>query len=102
MFDFCIPIFTTVSLDNVATPMVCIASGFLQQKYGPLRVLKFACLPYIAGWIVAAVSSSAPHLYFSRILVGISHALLTTTVYTVEVASKEMRGTYSLMESVLR
>ena len=34
--------------------------------------------------------------------VGVSHALLTTTVYTVEVASRDMRGTYSLLESVLR
>ena len=92
----------TVSLDNTATPLVCIVSGFLQHRYGPLRVLMFACLPYTAGWIVAAFATSAEHLYFSRILVGVSHALLTTTVYTVEVASKEMRGTYSLWESVIR
>ena len=51
---------------------------------------------------VAAVASSAHYLYLSRILVGISNALLTTTVYTVEVASKDMRGTYSLLEAVLR
>lgn len=35
-------------------------------------------------------------------LVGVSHALLTTTVYTIEVSSREMRGTYSMLESVLR
>ena len=27
-----------VSIDNVATPFVCILSGFLQQKFGPLKV----------------------------------------------------------------
>ena len=81
---------------------MCILSGFLQQRYGPLRVLEFACLPYTFGWLVAALSTSAAHLYISRILVGISHALLATTVYTVEVASKEMRGTFSVMEAVLR
>ena len=91
-----------VSLDNTATPIVCILSGFLQQRFGPLRVLEFACLPYTIGWLVAAVSTSATHLYISRILVGVSHALLATTVYTVEIASKEMRGTYSLWEAVLR
>ena len=89
-------------MDNTATPIVCILSGFLQQKYGPLRVLEFACLPYTFGWLVAALSTTAAHLYISRILVGISHALLATTVYTVEVASKEMRGTFSVMEAVLR
>ena len=91
-----------VSLDNTATPIVCILSGFLQQRYGPLRVLEFACLPYTFGWLVAALSTSAAHLYISRILVGVSHALLATTVYTVEIASKEMRGTFSVMEAVLR
>ena len=96
---FCLLI---VSLDNTVTPIVCVLSGFLQQRYGPLRVLQFACFPYIFGWLVAVLSTSAYHLYISRILVGVSHALLATTVYTVEVASKEMRGTYSLWEAVLR
>ena len=62
----------------------------------------FACLPYSLGWLTVTLSTSVYHLYFSRILVGISHGLLTTTVYTVEISSKEMRGTYSLLESVLR
>ena len=91
-----------VSLDNAATPFVCILSGYLQHRYGPKRVLELACLPYIGGWLVAAFSTSAELLYVSRIIVGISAALLATTVYTVEIASKEMRGTFSIMEAVLR
>ena len=27
-----------VSIDNLATPLICILSGFLQQKFGPQRV----------------------------------------------------------------
>ena len=27
-----------VSIDNLATPLVCILSGYLQQKIGPLKV----------------------------------------------------------------
>ena len=95
-------IFVLVSLDNAATPIVCILSGYLQHRYGPKRVLELACLPYIGGWLVAAFSTSAELLYVSRIIVGISAALLATTVYTVEIASKEMRGTFSIMEAVLR
>ena len=91
-----------VSLDNFATPLICILSGFLQQRFGPLKVLTFACFPYMLGWITAALADGVYYLYLSRILAGISNALLTTTVYTVEVASKDMRGTYSLLESVLR
>ena len=62
----------------------------------------FACFPYSLAWLTVFLSTSVYHLYFSRLLVGVSHALLTTTVYTVEISSKEMRGTYSLLESVLR
>ena len=62
----------------------------------------FACLPYTLGWVSTSMAKSIYILYLSRILVGISHALLTTSVYTVEISSKEMRGTYSLWESVLR
>ena len=67
-----------------------------------LQVLMFACFPYCFGWLVVSVANSVHYIYLSRLLVGISHALLTTTVYTVEISSREMRGTYSLLESVLR
>ena len=66
------------------------------------QVLMFACFPYCFGWLVVSVANSVHYIYLSRLLVGISHALLTTTVYTVEISSREMRGTYSLLESVLR
>ena len=42
------------------------------------------------------------YLYIARLLVGVSTAIITTTVYTVEVSSKDMRGSFSLIESVLR
>ena len=43
------------------------------------QVLMFACLPYSLGWLTVFISSSVYHLYLSRLLVGVSHALLTTT-----------------------
>ena len=30
-----------VSIDNLATPLICILSGYLQQTFGPLRVFHF-------------------------------------------------------------
>ena len=56
----------SVSLDNILTPVICIMSGFLQQKFGPLRVLQFACLPYTAAWVAAALADSHQTLYLSR------------------------------------
>ncbi|TRY81048.1 hypothetical protein TCAL_10367 [Tigriopus californicus] len=91
-----------VSLDNVATPLICLCSGILQQRYGPKYILVSACVPYLLGWIMVVMATNVECLYISRVLVGISHALITTTVYTVEITSREMRGTLSLWESVVR
>ena len=95
-----------VSMENVVTPVICILSGYLQQKFGPKNILLISCLPYCLAWILAAVapqvSAHVGALYASRLLVGISHAFVTTTVFTVEISSRDMRGTYSLWEAVLR
>ena len=65
-FNLEILFYVSVSLDNILTPLICIMSGFLQQKLGPLRVLQFACLPYTAAWIAAALADSHHTLYLSR------------------------------------
>jgi SP family facilitated glucose transporter-like MFS transporter 8 len=52
--------------------------------------------------MVAAMARDAHHLYISRILVSMSHAIISTTVYTVEISSKELRGSFSVLESVIR
>ena len=62
----------------------------------------FACLPYIAAWCFSYFATSVWWFYVSRLLVGVSHALIITTVYTVEVASRDLRGTLSQLEAVLR
>ena len=59
----------SVSLDNIATPVICILSGFLQHRFGPKRILMLACFPYICGWATAAVAArlkSVILLYVSR------------------------------------
>lgn len=58
--------------------------------------------PYIIAWALAAAAHSVSFLYISRVLVGVGHAMVTTTIYTVEIASRDMRATFSLWESVLR
>ena len=91
-----------VSLDNVATPVVCLLAGCLQQRLGPRSLVFLACFPYFCAWVCAALATSASALYLSRLMVGVSHGLITTSVYTVEVASRDMRATYSLWEGVVR
>ena len=89
-------------MDNAMTIWVCIVSGFLQKKFGPKKILVVACFPYFLAWLCVGFATSLPWIYISRLLVGISHAFVTTTVYTTEVSSRDMRGTFSMLESVLR
>ena len=37
-----------------------------------------------------------------RILVGVSNGIVSTSIFTVEICSPELRGTFSMLESVLR
>lgn len=94
-----------VSLENVISPFVCILSGFLQQKIGPKTTLIVTCLPYFLGWVCAVLSGLFKNLillYLSRLLVGAGHGLLTTTIYTVEIVSRDLRGSFSVFEGVTR
>jgi hypothetical protein len=56
-------------LDNLLAPLICIISGFLQQQFGPLRILMVSCVPYTAGWIAAAMATHAHHIYIIYIKV---------------------------------
>ena len=94
--------FILVSIDNLMTIWVCIVSGFLQKKFGPKKILMVACFPYFLAWLCVGFATSLSWIYISRLLSGISHAFVTTTVYTTEVSSRDMRGTFSMFESVLR
>lgn len=59
----------SVSVENVSTPIICVMAGFLQQKFGPLRVLMFCCVPYCFGWFITAMADSVQHLYLARSLI---------------------------------
>ena len=72
------------------------------RKFQHFQILLFGCLPYFLGWLLTALSTSVDYIYSARLLVGIGHAVVSTTVYTVEVTTKEFRGTFSVLESVLR
>ena len=67
----------SVSLDNILTPVICVMSGFLQQKLGPLRVLQLSCLPYTLAWVLAALATQHSTLYVSRSALVIIIAYLT-------------------------
>ena len=46
-------------------------------------------------------STNVGSLYLSRLAVGASHALLTTSVYSIEITTIEMRGTFGFFEGII-
>ena len=112
-----------MSIDNFITPLICLISGKLQLTFGPKKVIivyfvslfknsfkckiffeviTLACIPYIIGWLIIYFAQSVWWIYVARLCVGVSNALISTTVYTVEIASNDFRGSLSLFEAVLR
>jgi predicted MFS family arabinose efflux permease len=59
-------------------------------------------IPYVGAWLTTAFAYNIWMIYASRFMIGISHAFLVTSIYTVEIASNNMRGTLSLIEEVCR
>ena len=60
--------------------------------------------PSIWGMISCRLPRLCPLLHDScfRILVGVSNGIVSTSIFTVEVCSPDLRGTFSMLESVLR
>ena len=55
------------------------------------------------AWLITVfLSYNISWLILSRLLVGIGHALISTTVYTTEITSKDLRATLTLWEVVMR
>ncbi|XP_076182630.1 facilitated trehalose transporter Tret1 isoform X2 [Ptiloglossa arizonensis] len=78
----------------VCTPLGSIMGGFLMEIVGRLRTLQLGAIPFVAGWILIALSTNIPMLLVGRLLTGLATALATSPaiVYITEVARPELRG----------
>ena len=52
-----------VAIDSVISPVTSVMSGYLQQYFGPRQILVLTCLPYLAGWVSAALAGQYNNLY---------------------------------------
>ena len=66
------------------------------------QILLFTGLPYLLGWIIAIFATNIWYVYLSRLFVGTSHAFLATSIYAIEISTKDMRATFSFLEGVPR
>ena len=65
-----------VSIDNLISPIICILSGSLQQKFGPRTILILNCLPYLLSWIGAVLSGLFTNIWFLYISRLIFHHIM--------------------------
>ena len=52
-----------VAIDSVVSPVTSVMSGYLQQHFGPRQILILTCVPYLAGWVSAALAGQYNSLY---------------------------------------
>lgn len=78
----------------ISPPVGAVLGGFLMEIVGRLRTLQLGSIPFIAGWILIALSTNIPMLLTGRLLAGLATALATSPaiVYITEVARPELRG----------
>ncbi len=87
---------TCLEFINIHSPFYkLISSRGKTQIYHALKIKCFIRL-------LLSQATDYKMMYMSRLLVGISHALSTTTVYTVEILSNDLRGPCDIMISSFR
>ena len=66
-------------------------------------MLQVACVPYIIAWILVCFASNIWYIYISRLLVGLSHAFILTSIYAVEISTDDnMRATSGFLKDAAR
>ena len=67
--------------------LTAVLGGFLQQMFGPQKLLLAAAAPALLSWLTVLVwPDQLAALLASRVLAGVSNGLLSVNVYMADVA----------------
>jgi len=82
------------SLAAIATPVGCLISGPIIDKYGRRKGLLSLNIPAFIGWLFVCISPSFVTLCIGRVLTGIACGLssIPATVYIAESTTASIRG----------
>ena len=71
-----------------------LLGGVLSDRLGRKRALQIASMPFIAGWVWMAATSSVAQVDAARVLTGIAVGVVSVNVpvYIAEVAPPHLRG----------
>ncbi|KAJ9592465.1 hypothetical protein L9F63_015881 [Diploptera punctata] len=82
------------SLASIATPIGCLVSGPLLDRWGRKVALFAVNVPATAGWLLLATSPDLTQVYAGRLLTGLSTGMASVpaTVYVAETSHQSIRG----------
>ena len=77
-------------LQDIPPILVSVMGGFLQQMYGPKRILMVSAVPSILSWFLVALgSSSISILLMSRFIQNFSSVKMSSDIHT---SCQDLRG----------
>ena len=87
------------TFQDIPPILVAVLGGFLQQLFGPRKLLIVSAVPSLLSWLlVAAAPFSFTAILVSRLMAGFSNGLLTGNVYLVNIASTNNIPSLKMLE----
>lgn len=77
---FCIFCFFLASLSSASTPVGCILSGYVMDRFGRRKTLLITELPLIIGWVLIACATDVRMIYVGRIMCGLGSGMVGAPV----------------------
>ena len=88
-------------LEDCAPIFIAVLGGFLQQVFGPKKILIASGVSGLLSWMVVIIQPCS--IYFllgSRLLAGLSNGLLTGNVYMADVAPSKYISSFKAIEVI--
>ena len=87
------------TFQDIPPIVVAVLGGFLQQLFGPRKLLIASAIPSIFSWVFVAVNpSSITFILLSRVSAGLANGLLSGNVYLSNIASPKYIGSFKMVE----
>jgi len=87
------------TFQDIPPIIVAVLGGFLQQLFGPRKLLIVCAIPSIMSWVFVAVfPSSITFILLSRFSAGLANGLLSGNVYLSNIASPKYIGSFKMVE----
>ena len=87
------------TFQDIPPIIVAVLGGFLQQLFGPRKLLIVSAIPSIFSWVFVALNpSSITFLLLSRVSAGLANGLLSGNVYLSNIASPKYIGSFKMVE----